>query len=478
MPRVVSFIVLLAILLLVSAVFFQVMAHFVVPLFLASVLVVVFKPLHSRVVYQIPGYPRVSALVTTLLIMLVVLLPTAWLGWKAAIELRDVYASLNPPETAGSKDANGTEGAADGIAVEPAPPVAVDMMDADVVVTPEPERVSPEVDKLLQNIADRAPELIKNAYHAATNRPFDKFALREPYLRARGLLGSIAVTGAQTALKLLFGLAIMVLALYYFLADGPKMLANLMKMSPLDDEYERELLDKFASVSRAVVVASLASAVAQGLLAGIGFYFSLNPGAPIFLLTMASMVLAIVPFAGAAAIWIPTAAYIYLYQPVEVNGEILQGDSFTAICLAIYGTCVVSAIDNVIKPLVLHGQSNLHPLVALISILGGVQTLGPIGILVGPMLVAFIQALVNMVNKELHRLGDSSLQEKHGARTAVMPLGETTELEAEAAVKGRGSLVDKLLAAHPAASEPAEPKVPPPQASGPHPTPKRRRKRR
>jgi uncharacterized protein YqgC (DUF456 family) len=211
------------------------------------------------------------------------------------------------------------------------------------------------------------------------------------------------------------------------------------------------------------------------LLAGIGYYFALNPGAPIFLLTMVSMVLAIVPFAGAAAVWVPTAIYIALYQ--EIDGQIIPGDSFTAICLAIYGTCVVSAIDNVIKPLVLHGQSNLHPLVALISILGGVQTLGPIGILVGPMLVAFIQALLNMVNKELVRLGDGTLQEKHGARAAVLPLGEATELEAEAAVKGRGGLVDKLISTPPIAAGPKA-QAAPSTGGSPRPAVKRRRKRR
>jgi predicted PurR-regulated permease PerM len=459
------------------------MAHFVVPLFLASVLVVVFKPLHSRVVYQFPGYPRVSALITTLLIMLVVLLPTVWLGWKAAIELRDVYATLNPPETASNVQELGAAPDVSAAREEPGgrdaaattPPVILETDDAAIVVSADPDALSPEVAKLLQNIADRAPLAIKNAYHAVFKKDFDGNSLAPLYWRARGLLGSIAVTGAQTVLKFVFGLAIMVLALYYFLADGPRMLANLMKMSPLDDEYERELLDKFASVSRAVVVASLASAVAQGLLAGIGYYFALNPGAPIFLLTMVSMVLAIVPFAGAAAVWIPTAIYIALYQ--EIDGQIIPGDTFTAIMLAIYGTCVVSAIDNVIKPLVLHGQSNLHPLVALISILGGVQTLGPIGILVGPMLVAFIQALLNMVNKELVRLGDGTLQEKHGARAAVLPLGEATELEAEAAVKGRGGLVDKLISTPPIAAGPKA-QAAPSTGGSPRPAVKRRRKRR
>ena len=67
MPRVISFIVLLAIVLLVGAVFFQVMAQFIVPLFLAAVLLVVFKPLHRRILTRLPKNPRVSALRTGVL---------------------------------------------------------------------------------------------------------------------------------------------------------------------------------------------------------------------------------------------------------------------------------------------------------------------------------------------------------------------------------------------------------------------------
>ena len=74
--------------------------------------------------------------------------------------------------------------------------------------------------------------------------------------------------------------------------------------------------------------------------------------------------------------------------------------------LAIYCAVVVSGIDNVIKPFVLHGQANLHPLLALLSILGGIQVLGPVGILVGPMLVSFLQALLAMFRKELERWED------------------------------------------------------------------------
>jgi predicted PurR-regulated permease PerM len=58
----------------------------------------------------------------------------------------------------------------------------------------------------------------------------------------------------------------------------------------------------------------------------------------------------------------------------------------------------------VVKPLVLHGRSNLHPLLALLSVLGGIQALGPIGIFVGPMVVAFLQTLLNMVHAELNSM--------------------------------------------------------------------------
>jgi predicted PurR-regulated permease PerM len=104
-----------------------------------------------------------------------------------------------------------------------------------------------------------------------------------------------------------------------------------------------------------------------------------------------------VPFIGAAAVWVFVCLYLFYV-----------GSTTAAIVLAIYCVTVVSMIDNLIKPMVLHGQANLHPLLALLSVIGGIQTLGPIGILVGPMLVAFLQALLNMLNKELHLLGKAS----------------------------------------------------------------------
>ena len=106
------------------------------------------------------------------------------------------------------------------------------------------------------------------------------------------------------------------------------------------------------------------------------------------------MMLAMVPFLGAAAVWFPVCLWL----------AFVEGDYFRAIGLGIYGVAIISMADNVIKPYILHGQSKLHPLLALLSVLGGVQALGPIGILVGPMVVSFLQALLNMLNKEVEKL--------------------------------------------------------------------------
>ena len=171
------------------------------------------------------------------------------------------------------------------------------------------------------------------------------------------------------------------------------MLDAIVRVSPLEEHYVRELVSEFDRACRAIVSATLLSAVAQGLLAGIGFYVA-GLRSSVALLMLLTMVLALVPFAGAAAVWIPVCLYLYFYQ----------GQLTAAIGLALYGGIIVSQSDNVIKPYVLHGQSNLHPLLALLSVLGGLQALGPIGILVGPMVVVFLQVLLRLVQREMSSL--------------------------------------------------------------------------
>ena len=108
--------------------------------------------------------------------------------------------------------------------------------------------------------------------------------------------------------------------------------------------------------------------------------------------------MAMVPIVGAAAVWGSASLYLLLFAK----------DTWTAAGLAAWGVLAVSSIDNVIKPMVLQGQSKLHPLLALLSVLGGVTALGPIGIFVGPIAVAFLQAALTMLAVEIDSLEQSS----------------------------------------------------------------------
>ena len=388
MPRVVSFIVLLAVIVLIGSMFFQVMVQFIVPLFLAAVLVVIFKPLHLWVLGKFGHRIKVSAAVTTLLIVLIVLLPITTMLIRAVSEGSEIYSAFSKDAARSQtflpqamiKGEEEEEGDAEGGNVKEQANVVIDIRAMHVVI----DKLVPKINHLLPKVG-----LLKLSEKSV--------AYVHDYLdeNLKRIAAPLALGGVRVLGSTLVGLAIMVLTLYYFFADGPNMVVGLMKLSPLDDVYEQELLDKFADISRSVVVAVLLSAVVQGLLAGIGYFFAGVHN--VFFLTVLTCFLAMVPFVGAAAVWVFVCLYLFYV-----------GATTAAIALAIYCVLVVSMIDNFIKPIVLHGQANLHPLLALLSVIGGIQALGPIGILVGPMLVAFLQALLNMLNKELHLLGQES----------------------------------------------------------------------
>ncbi|HEX7446028.1 MAG TPA: AI-2E family transporter [Pirellulales bacterium] len=457
MARIISFVFLLGILLVIAALFFQVMAGFFVPLFLAVLLAVMFRPLHLWLVARSRGHPRLAAGATTLAILVIVLAPMLTVliqagfeagsiarGWdsdtirRKLAELRERTGLQLPPANitarldridaalqglhdadpnrarerfevlvASAESLSGdlrAETAGRGVAPAWA---AIDdaaqlQRDADRLAATAGELARQADDSALAQragaeLAQLRADLLGSPWKVWLTRQANPSEEQVAALRGRAaqFADSLAIGGAQYAgdvlPDLLVGIAVMILALYYFLADGPAMIQTLMRLSPLDDRYEEQLLREFAMVSRAVVVATLLSALAQGILAGIGYFFA-GIGS-VALLTMLTMLFALIPFIGGAAVWIPCCLWLFL-----------EGRTSAAIVLTVYCAVVVSMADNIIKPLVLQGQSNLHPLLALLSVLGGVKALGPIGIVVGPMVVAFLQTLLKMLQVELDHL--------------------------------------------------------------------------
>ncbi|MBX9790313.1 MAG: AI-2E family transporter [Pirellulales bacterium] len=481
MARLVSFIVLAAIVVIFGVLFFQVVAPFLLPIFVAVTLVVMFRPMHQWLMERLGGHVRVAAGLTTVGIVLIVLALVSIvalagadayglvaqmnsevllskvtklrhrLGLDLGLPVEDVRNSLPGIEDMISRlEARSIVGPREGLDLDGVNEateleLAIQTLRRDLIHNPEEERgiastvefqeSQRQLDEMLTLLARIKTTLQSEppATEATSTEPPDgaessltrdvtalqtlygEFRYRvvgSPLLEGlrlqanptrddiketrqgiQQLLGSYVLSTGQLVggvlARLLIGLAVLIISLYYFLADGPAMVAAIMRLLPLDVRYQRQLLDEFDRISRAVVLATLLSAVVQGLLAGIGFYVAGIDA--VVLLTVLTMVLALVPFVGAAAVWGACSLWLLFYD------ERL----WAAVMLAIYGVGVVSMADNVIKPIVLHGQSKLHPLLALLSVLGGVRAMGLIGIFVGPMAVAFLQALLNIMHTEL-----------------------------------------------------------------------------
>ncbi len=347
MPRIISLIGLIVLVLALCYLFLQVMIGFLLPLFMAVLLTILFQPLHNAITRRLGGHTRIAAGLTTTLILLIVLAPIVFVIFRAG---QDVAVFINSDE--GRR---------------------------------------PLLDKLkgmIDFVNDRFKLEIQpgEVMTAATEKARDwlsPLALKTP-----AFIGGFFMNAFVT-----------VFALYYFLADGTDLVAATTELVPLDSKYQRQLLAKFVEMSRAVATATLVTAIIQGVLAAIGYYFAGLEG--VVLLMILTTFAAFVPIVGSSIVWVPCSIWL------------LAGDHITAgIALAVWCLLMALAVDNVLKPMILHGQANLHPLLALLSVLGGVAAMGPIGIFVGPMAVAFLQTGLRMLNLELDSLRRSQLARK------------------------------------------------------------------
>ncbi len=208
-----------------------------------------------------------------------------------------------------------------------------------------------------------------------------------------GLTGSLGVL-SNTLPGLLGSLAsglidgtLYVLAVITMLAEGPAIMKFLYRLSPLDDDYERRLAGVFREFSVNMVVGSLATAFAQGVVATLGFWWVGLPR-PVFFGVLTA-VASFVPVVGTAVVVAPIVAY--------VAGEHGVG---TGLGLLVYALVVIGSIDNVLRPLFMRGSSAIHPLLIFLAVFGGMAWMGITGVLVGPVLVAFFLALTRIRDEE------------------------------------------------------------------------------
>ena len=200
-----------------------------------------------------------------------------------------------------------------------------------------------------------------------------------PLRQAAEKVATYAASSLGAMLKNLFSffvnLFILLFALFFVFRDGDRILRVLRHLIP----FEREIQDHMLSESRDLIFASVAVALLiaaiQGVLAGIAFELSGLPG-PVFLGVLVAF-FSIVPVVGSALIWFPAAAWLAL------TGHWGKALVILAICGGI-----ASVADNIVRPLLLRNRTRLNDLLLFISILGGLDVFGLLGLVVGPTIVA------------------------------------------------------------------------------------------
>lgn len=198
----------------------------------------------------------------------------------------------------------------------------------------------------------------------------------------QGLVGGVT--------RMLFDLVLFLVTLFFLLKDGPRLKAELRPISPFTEAQERQIFEHLDKTVKASLQAMIMVPLVQGLVAGLGFFLFGVPS-PIVWGTVVILA-AMVPVLGSPLGWMPAVVYVFL-----------TGQTWAAMGLFFYSLALVSGIDNVVKPMILRGGAQIHPLLGFLSILGGVLTFGFHGFLIGPAILSLVLSAIRIYRLDVLR---------------------------------------------------------------------------
>jgi predicted PurR-regulated permease PerM len=322
---------------------FFVLAPFLVSLVWAFILVTTTWPVFVWVRRLVRGNRNLAALLMTLAILAVVVGPFVVVGMSLADNAQDLYSA--------SKRVF-----ADG------PPLAPKWVENVPMVGARTAEYWNDL------VSDRSQLITTLREHLDPIRAF--------------LVGSGAALGRG-----LVELTFSVFIAFFLYRDGEALTRRLLAtVVRIFGDRGRHLAVLAVNTTRGVVYGILGTALAQGVLAGIGFVIAGVPAAP--LLGLATFFLSPIPI-GPPLVWGPAAAWLFF-----------RGQTGWAIFLVVWGVAVVSSVDNFIKPLIISRGSNMPFVLVLLGVLGGAVAFGFIGVFLGPTLLAIGYALLAEWSRE------------------------------------------------------------------------------
>jgi predicted PurR-regulated permease PerM len=316
--------------------FFIFLPYFQV-LFLAMVLSVLFYPVYRWILIACFGGRSIAALITMLVIFIVIVAPLGTLGFFMFQEIKTDYVQFT--QGGGSDTLTNYLGRAQGLL----------------------DRVLPE---------DLVPETTVSKLQDFWHQTYTWITFR-----------------AESALANTFGIVgnvvIFILALFFFLRDGERFRKALIKLSPLNNAYDQAIINKIYLAIHSVIKGSLLIAVLEGALTTVGFVLFGAPSPIVF--GALAILFVLIPNVGIPFIVLPMSIFLYFSEGL-----------LPAVELFVWGLIIMLFVDNVLRSILMKKGLDIHPFLILLSVVGGIGLLGPIGFLIGPVILSFLFALIEI----------------------------------------------------------------------------------
>ncbi len=335
----------LALVIITSAVFFWMIRAFIWPVFWAGILAVLFHGIHTRLVTACRNRATPAALLSMLAVVIFVVLPFALVGGAIARQALLLYRGIASGE----------------ISVQG----PIDML----------ERSLPAVSGFLRRYGVDLAQL--------------RVSVQELAASATQIVATRALSVGQDALTATLLFVLMLYLLFYFFRDGASIVARIVHVLPVGEERRIRLLLKFTQVVRATVKGNLIVAVVQGGLLTLLFWI-IGIQTALFW-GVVTAVLSLLPAVGASFVWLPGAAIMF------ATGQVGQG------VVVLLGGVVITAAENVLRPVVIGRDTQMPDYLILVSTLGGIMVFGLAGFVAGPVIAALFLVLWELFAEEYGR---------------------------------------------------------------------------
>lgn len=321
-------------LLAVGALTFYIFLPYFITLAMATTFAVVCQPLYQAIRRIVKNRDAIAALITILITAILVLAPLTLLGMKVVQEAATLYDSINEEGTLTSGNFIGT--------IE-------EMIESQVQI------YVPSFDLDLETVS------------------------RQSLTWFSSHIGPFFANTLQLILHFFLG----IVAFYYLLKDGEKFIDRVIDLSPLQDKHDRTIFSRLSLAINSIIKGSLLIALIQGILSGVGFTIFGVPSAALW--GSLAAIGALVPGVGSAIVIAPVVGYLFF-----------MGHTGAAIGLIVWGALAVGTIDNFLGPLLVGRGVRIHPMFILFAVIGGIEFFGPLGFILGPLVLSLLFALLDI----------------------------------------------------------------------------------